>query len=174
MKGGPWTPGPCFVLTPIILLIITLNFFRLNRSKRSRGRQVSFLIEREVVTSRCHGSKISGSQETEVLQIWHKNDIYQKHVTPIGVICFCIYKVFPVHVCTQEQNSSPYFSSIVWKCKWPSLSRSRNFATMVTWRHTSPLFWEEPLYWQLSKIQRAVYKDEWCTYVVFISREQSG
>ena len=24
----------------------------------------------------CHGSKISGSQQTEVLQIWHKNDIY--------------------------------------------------------------------------------------------------
>ena len=27
---------------------------------------------REVVTSRCHGSKISGSQQTVVLQIWHE------------------------------------------------------------------------------------------------------
>ena len=30
---------------------------------------------------------------------------------------------FPVHDCTQEQNSGPYFSSIVRQCKWPSLSR---------------------------------------------------
>ena len=106
-ERGSMDPWSMFILTPIILVIITLNFFRLNRSKRSRGRQVSFLIEREVVTSRCDGSKISGSQQTEVLQIWHKNDIYQKHVTPIGVICFCIYKVFPVHVCTQETKQQP-------------------------------------------------------------------
>ena len=68
-ERGSMDPWSMFVLTPIILVIITLNFFRLNRSKRSRGRQVSFLIEREVVTSRCDGSKISGSQQTEVLQI---------------------------------------------------------------------------------------------------------
>ena len=30
-SGGPWTPGPRFVLTPKILVIITLNLFRLNR-----------------------------------------------------------------------------------------------------------------------------------------------
>ena len=30
---------------------------------------------------------------------------------------------FPVHDCTKEQNSGPYFSSIVQQCKWPSLSR---------------------------------------------------
>ena len=30
---------------------------------------------------------------------------------------------FLVHDCTQKQNSSPYFSSIVQQCKWPSLSR---------------------------------------------------
>ena len=30
---------------------------------------------------------------------------------------------FPVHDCTQEQNGSPQFPSIVRKCKWPSLSR---------------------------------------------------
>ena len=31
-SGGPWTPGPCFFLTPIILVIITLILFRLNRN----------------------------------------------------------------------------------------------------------------------------------------------
>ena len=36
------------------------------------GRHVPFLKDREVVTSRCHGNKIPGSQETEVLQIWQK------------------------------------------------------------------------------------------------------
>ena len=30
---------------------------------------------------------------------------------------------FPVHDCTQEQNGSPYFSSIVRQCKWTSFSR---------------------------------------------------
>ena len=50
----------------------------------------------------CHGSKISGgSQEIVVLQIWQKknekNNVYD----------------FPVHYCTQEQNSIPYFSSMV-------------------------------------------------------------
>ena len=58
-----------------------------NRGKRTKGIHVPFLIEREVVTSRWNGNKISGSQQTEVLQIWHKNDMYT---------------VFPVHDCTQE------------------------------------------------------------------------
>ena len=30
---------------------------------------------------------------------------------------------FTLHECTQEQNGSPQFPSIVRKCKWPSLSR---------------------------------------------------
>ena len=30
---------------------------------------------------------------------------------------------FPVHHCSQEQNGSPYFSSMVWQCEWLSLSR---------------------------------------------------
>ena len=63
------------------------------------------LTEKEVVTSRCHGSKISGSQQTVVLQIRQKkktkkkNDMYD----------------FPVHDCTQEQDGSPYVSTIVWQ-----------------------------------------------------------
>ena len=31
---------------------------------------------------------------------------------------------FPVPDCTQEQNGSPQFSSIVRQCKWPSMSRT--------------------------------------------------
>ena len=30
---------------------------------------------------------------------------------------------FPVHDYTSEQNGSPYFSSIVPQCKWPSVSK---------------------------------------------------
>ena len=30
---------------------------------------------------------------------------------------------FPLHYCTQEQNSIPYFSLMVWQCKGTSLSR---------------------------------------------------
>ena len=52
--------------------------------------------EREVVTSRCHGSKMFGSQQTVALQIWQKNKNEK--------IVLC---VFPVHDCTQEQNGSP-------------------------------------------------------------------
>ena len=44
---------------------------------------------------------------------------------------------FPVQDCTQEQNSNPYFSS--GRLCQGRLLRSRNFATMATWRHTSPL-----------------------------------
>ena len=54
-----------------------------DRGKRTMGRHVPFLKDREVVTSRCHGNKIPGSQQTEVLQIWQKkkkkrtkNDMY--------------------------------------------------------------------------------------------------
>ena len=44
---------------------------------------------------------------------------------------------FPVHDCTQEQNGSPYFSSIVRRYRWPSLYvketvEIRSFTTMVT------------------------------------------
>ena len=104
----------------------------IDRVKSTRRRHVPSLIEKEVVTSRCMVTK-------------EKNETND------------VYTVFPVHDCTQE-NRSPYFSSIFRQCKWPSLSRSRNFATMITWRHTSPLFWEEPLYWKLCKIQRSVEK----------------
>ena len=70
----------------------------------------------------CHGSKISGSQLMVVLQTCQKKEKIN------------IYD-FPVHDCTQGQNGSPYFSSIVSQGNRPSLSRniveSRNVATMV-------------------------------------------
>ena len=55
---------------------------------------------------------VSGSQQTVVLQIImtessKKADMYD----------------FPVHDYTLEQNGSPYFSSVIRQCKWPSLSK---------------------------------------------------
>ena len=54
---------------------------------------------------------------------------------------------FPVHDCTLEENGSPYFSSVVRQCKWPSLSRKnieiRKFCydRNVT-SHVSALLWK--------------------------------
>ena len=42
MTGGPWTPGPCFFLSPIILVIITLILFRVNRwGECGRGKTIT-------------------------------------------------------------------------------------------------------------------------------------
>ena len=42
MTGGPWTPSSRFVLTPIILVIITLILFRLNRwGECGRGKTIT-------------------------------------------------------------------------------------------------------------------------------------
>ena len=43
-SGDPWTPGPCFVLTPIILVITTLNLFRLNRWGESGEREDDYTV----------------------------------------------------------------------------------------------------------------------------------
>ena len=60
----------------------------IDRVKSTRRRHVPSLIEKEVVTSRCHGNKRKKNETNDV------------------------YTVFPVHDCTQEQNRSPYFFSI--------------------------------------------------------------
>ena len=57
------------------------------------------------------GSRISGSQQTVVSQIYGRRD------EKIDM------HDFPVHDCTQEQNVSPYFPSVFRQWKWPSLSR---------------------------------------------------
>ena len=53
------------------------------RGKRTRGKHVPFLIEREVVTSRCHGSQISGPQQTEVLQSGGSQTHGSRYRTPV-------------------------------------------------------------------------------------------
>ena len=62
---------------------------------------------REVVTSRCHGHNISWSQQTVVLQIWQKkeNEKMDRYEFPV-----------------LDSTDSPYFSSTVRQCKWPSVS----------------------------------------------------
>ena len=77
------------------------------------GRHVPFLKDREVVTSRCHGNKIPGSQETEVLQIWQKK---KKKTNKKW------------HVCSP---SCAYLAFIVRQWIWPSLSRSWNSARLA-------------------------------------------
>ena len=59
----------------------------------------------QVVTSRYHGSKISGYQQTAVLQICQKKQTKAKTEMT--------WMTFP----------SPYFPSIVRQCRWSSLQR---------------------------------------------------
>ena len=65
----------------------------------------------EVVTSRCRGSKILGSQQTVVLQIC------QKETKNLG--CFSSLWM----IALRNKTVARYFSSIDRHCKWPSLSR---------------------------------------------------
>ena len=46
-SGGPWTPGPCFVLTPIILVIIFNTELVQAESKQTHEGKTSFLSNRE-------------------------------------------------------------------------------------------------------------------------------
>ena len=62
---------------------------------------------RQAVTSPCHGSKISGCQQTN-MKILKKEKQEKKKIDTYD---------FPVHDCTQEPNGSLYFSSIVHQCK---------------------------------------------------------
>ena len=82
----------------------------------------------------CHCSKISGgSQETVVCKYGRKK---MKKINMYD---------FPAHYCTQEQKGSPHtflpwFDNVNRCICQERLLRSRNFATMVTWRHTSLLY----------------------------------
>ena len=83
-----------------------------------------------MTTPRYHGSKISGSQQSVVLQMWQKKtkiDMYD----------------FSSHDCSQEQNDSPYLSfhrstMQVAISGQERLLRFRNFGTIVTLHRTSP------------------------------------
>ena len=81
-------------------------------------------LEKRLVTSCCHGSKISGSQQTEVLHIWQKkkrkNDIYD----------------YPVHDALRNKTIThtflPSFDNANCCLCEERLFRSRNVVTLVT------------------------------------------
>ena len=95
--------------------------------------QFVVLLERRFVTSRCHDSKISGSQQTVVLHKRRekktKNDIYD----------------YPVHDALRNKTIThtflPSFDNANCCLCEERLFRSRNFVTLVTWPQTSPLYW---------------------------------
>ena len=86
----------------------------------------------EVVMSPCHGRKISGSQQTVVLQI----HVWQKKTEKTDMYDFL------EHDCAQDKMVAHIFlSSYDNGCLCEErLLRSINFAAMVMWRHTS-LYW---------------------------------
>ena len=82
----------------------------------------------EVVTSRCHGSKISGTEQTVVLQIWQEKNI--KIV--LTVLCNIALRDKLV-----THTFLPSFDNEIGRLCQERLLRSRNFSTMVTCRHSS-------------------------------------
>ena len=103
---------------------LPLKATRFKKTLQKRGRK----YRKELVTSRCHGRKISRYQQTVVMQTWHGRKIKKKEKI------IDMYDL-PVYDCIQEKNVSPYFSSIVLKsnarlCQGRLLT-STNLATMV-------------------------------------------
>ena len=89
--------------------------------KKRRGNGID---GEEVVTSCCHESKISGSQETVLLQVRHEKKKRKKMacMTFLGVITLRDKTVAHIFVPSFDNATSRLF----WK----------------TWRHTSPLYKE--------------------------------
>ena len=87
----------------------------------------------EVATSRCHDSKISGSQRTVVLQIWQKKLRKNWH---IWLSCAWL------HSGTKRLAHAflPSFDNVNCRLCQEGLLRSRNSATMVTSRDVTLLF----------------------------------
>ena len=81
----------------------------------------------QVVTSRYHGSKISGYQQTAVLQICQKKQTNKKKK----------WRGWPFLAHTFLPSLDNADGRL---CK-ERLLRSRNFASMVMWRHTSLLYY---------------------------------
>ena len=84
----------------------------------------------EVITSTCHGSKISGTQQTMVCKYCRKNS-KNLHVAWLAL---------------SNKTVAHNLSSIFRQCKFPSTSqerllRPRNFSSMVT--YTSSLYYIE-------------------------------
>ena len=97
------------IVKPLLLL-----FFCLVEEAQGRSMEVGI----ENISTNCVPEDVEGKNE--------KIDMYD----------------FPVHDYIQERNGSPYVLSFdnTNRCLFQErLLRSKNFATMVTWRHTSPL-----------------------------------
>ena len=83
--------------------------------------------------SHCHGNKISGSQQTMVLKIWwKKQNNWHAWLSILRTIALRNKGV--AHTFLSSFNNANGCL-----CQ-DSLLRYRNFATMVTWCHISPLY----------------------------------
>ena len=82
--------------------------------------------------SHCHGSKISGSQQSVVLPIWWEKKQQQKNV--LCIITLRNERVAGIFL--------PSFDNTIGRpsLKGRLLLRSRNLASLVAWRNTSPLY----------------------------------
>ena len=92
------------------------------------GQIVGFTVKRgAVVTSRCHGSKISGSQQTVLLQIWQKTQKSLKKMTFMTFSCSIALRNKTV-----ANTFRPSSNNANGRLSQEVMLRSRNFATMVT------------------------------------------
>ena len=105
-----------------------LTCFYLFKNNWSRLHKILYKWWREVVTSCYHGSKISGYQQTVVLQIWQRK---QKNV------CLTFLSVIALRNKTVVHVFLPSFNNKNGCLHQERLFRSRNLAAMVTWRHLS-------------------------------------
>ena len=84
----------------------------------------------EVISSRCQGIKMSGSQQIVVLQIWQENEkCWHNYVQ-------CM---ITLRNKTVAHTILPSFDTANGRLCEKRLLRFRHFATMIIWRHTSPL-----------------------------------
>ena len=97
---------------------------RTEKLRDSGNQPLSFLV-RQVVTSRCHGSKVTGSQQTVALQIWRtkKNEKIEIHDFPF-MIAVKYKAVVHAYLASFDNANSRLCQE--------RLFRSGNFATMVT------------------------------------------
>ena len=84
--------------------------------------------------SHCYGSKISGSQQAMILQIWQKK---MKCLTCMTFLCM-------IELRNKVVARTMYFSSSFGNANnhlcLEKLLRSMSFASMVMGHHTSPLY----------------------------------
>ena len=85
----------------------------------------------------CYGSKISGSQQIMILQIWQKKKKKRKKLTCMTFLCM-------IELRNKVVAHTMYFSSSFGNANnhlcQEKLLRSMSFASMVMGHHTSPLY----------------------------------